>query len=118
MKLLATLDFSNLPDFEIEEDLVQGVTENPNIIGEQLIFVSDLDFDHCLQRLTELLTAVYGKPVNSASSEMSGVKSCATLYNTPFQEITTQLTCEGEDYVCRGYIHVKTAWTWHSYAAS
>lgn len=106
MILLRSLKLTS--EFEIEEDIVQSVREDPNIIGEQILFRSDLDFDECRERLCSLLSEQYGKhfdPVKIVIGEISS--SCHTFSNS-CSEIVMQITCEGSNYYCRGYIHAKT----------
>lgn len=108
MVLLRSLKLTS--EFEIEEDIVQSVREDPNIIGEQIIFSSSLDFDECCDRLCFLLSEQYGKPCNSAKTVIGEISSSCYSFSNLCSEITMQITCEGRNYYCRGYIHAKTKW--------
>lgn len=108
MILLRSLKLTS--EFEIEEDIVQSVQEDPKIIGEQIIFSSCLDFDECCERLCVLLSKQYGKPFDPVNIVIGEISSSCYTFSNSCSEIAMQITCEGSDYYCRGYIHAKTKW--------
>lgn len=97
-------------EFDIETDLLQTCTEAPNRILEQLVFSSETDFDPCRQRLEYALSLRYG-PSTSLVMNVSGQISVACYsFAKDATRVTAQISCEGPNYRCHGFIHAITSW--------
>ena len=97
-------------EFDIETDLVQTCSEAPNHILEQLVFSSELDFDPCREQLEKALSLRYGPsaaPIVSGNGEVS--VACYTFAKDATR-VTAQISCEGPNYRCHGFIHATTRW--------
>ncbi|KRG70760.1 hypothetical protein ABB27_04180 [Stenotrophomonas terrae] len=97
-------------DFDIETELVQACNEDPNNILEQLVFSSELDFWPCCEQLDSALSLRYGPsaaPVVSVQGEVS--VACYTFAKDATR-VTAQISCEGPNYRCHGFIHATTCW--------
>jgi len=102
--------FSLGQEFDIETDLVQACTEQPNLILEQLIFSSELDFEPCRELLASTLTRRYGPPAAPALSVSGEVSVACYSFAKDATRVTAQISCEGPDYRCHGFIHATTRW--------
>jgi len=102
--------FTLPPGFEIETPLIQACEEDPNLILEQLIFSSTLDFDGCLQRLVSALALRHGEPGTPLVHRQGDVAVANYTFDSGATRITAQLSCEGDDQCCQGFIHATTRW--------
>jgi hypothetical protein len=107
MILLRSLELGSA--FEIEQ-LVQGVEEDPHIIGEQIIFSSELDFEECCESLCKTLSARYGAPSAPSSVKTGEISVASYAFRRQSTEVTLQVVNEGPDSCCNGFIHAQTRW--------
>ena len=108
MILLCSLKLPS--EFEIEGEVAQSAQENPNLISEQLIFGSSLEFDECCKLLFALLAEKYGQPRNPSTVKSGEVSVSCYTYSYLSSEVIAQVTNEGKNKGCAGFIHVKTVW--------
>ena len=97
-------------EFDIESDLVQACTEEPNHILEQLIFSSELDFEPCRELLESTLSLRYGPSAAPALSVTGEVSVACYTFAKDATRVTAQIACEGPNFRCHGFIHATTCW--------
>ena len=98
-------------EFDIETDLVQACSEDPNHILEQLIFSSELDFEPCREQLERMLSLRYGPAAAPALSVNGEVSVACYTFAKDATRVTAQISCEGPNYRCHGFIHATTRWS-------
>ena len=103
-------NFKISPSFNVHDDVVQTVEEDPNIIFEQFLFSSDLDFDKCAKQLCTELSTRYGQPISSNAVNNQGISVACYVFLKNATEVTVQVSCEGPSYSCHGFVHAKTRW--------
>lgn len=108
MILLCSLKLPS--EIEIEGEVAQSAQENPNLIAEQLIFGSSLEFDECCKLLFTLLAEKYGQPSNPSTVKSGEVSVSCYTFSYLSSEVIAQVTNEGKNKGCAGFIHVKTVW--------
>ena len=104
------IGFTLSREFDIETDLVQACTEDPNNILEQLVFSSELDFDPCCERIHNALSLRYGPSAAPALSVNGEVSVACYTFEKDATRVTAQISCEGPNYRCHGFIHATTRW--------
>ncbi len=102
------------PSFDVMGDLEQSVDENPNIIFEQLLFRSDMDFDDCSRKICLELSIYYGQPVTANSIKQGEMSVSCYKFERSATELTVQVVREGLNSECNGFIHAMTRWMMHS----
>ncbi|WP_303748335.1 hypothetical protein [Stenotrophomonas pigmentata] len=97
-------------EFEIETELMQACTEDPNNILEQLVFSSELDFGPCCEQLENALSLRYGPSAAPALSIQGEISVACYTFAKEATRVTAQISCEGPGYCCHGFIHASTRW--------
>jgi hypothetical protein len=109
MKLLRSIELGD--DFEIEDDIVQSVEDDPCVIFEQLVFQSSLDFADCVARLKTVLSAALGADALAGHSVQNGAVEVTNFFvRNRAQEAFVQVSSEDPNVQCGGFIRITTVW--------
>ena len=103
MKLLKSIGLP--PQFNDTNEYAVGVEDEPQTIGEMLVFTTDLDYATAKSALSAYLTANFASPTLTAV----GISTVMT-FAAEFQAGTAQIT-DLDDYR-GGYITLTSQWAW------
>jgi hypothetical protein len=96
--------------FDINDAVLQAVEEDPNIISEQFLISSYLDFDKCAKQLCAEFSVLYGYPLSSSVVKNQAIGVTCYVFAKGATEVTVQISSEGSGCGCHGFAHAKTKW--------